>query len=275
MRLLKNLHNIYLEIINTPFYRNGANGDRYILASLSRLIALSYQFDSANYALKQAHRLYKSKDSDEILSQYQLQNCIISYCGCYDTLLQVIYFAFKFGEQLNDKNDFTNVTKKCRWRVDGNPSHLSLRDNLNRLVQNDKITALINKLDCFMDKSRLQVAVLANHLKHGGGLITPKYATYISPIGYINERFTIEKNGEFININIPDKTSSFKANWFYPHVIDIPTIINQMYQQNEYIYNAVVDVYQSLEYDKLNLLNDLFKDKYSNPLIEYGTEQTK
>lgn len=260
MRRVETLHNI-LEIAKTSFYQCGANGDRYILASLSRLITLSYQFDSANYSLLQAERLYRDKDSDEILSLYQLQNSIISYCGCYDTLLEVLYFAFKFCKKLDDKEDFTEALKQCRWNVDGNASHLSLKNNLEGLLPNDKIAALIKKLDSFMNKSRQQVATLANHLKHGGGLITSKYATYISHIGYVNEKYimTKGKKNNDVDIKFQAKSSFFDAEWLYPHIIDIPMVIGQMYQQNEAIYKMVVYVYNLLGYDKLN---DTIADNY-------------
>ncbi len=277
MKNFKNLHNIYLEIVKTPFYKNGANGDRYVFASLSRLIALCYQFDSANYTLKQVERLHKSKDADEILCLYQLQNCIISYCGCYDTLLQVIYFAFKFDGKLNDKDDFKYTIEKLRWKPDGNTSHISIKNKLEELLPNNKVTALIKKLDQFMNKSRPQVATLANHLKHGGGLITREYATFIPSVGYVNERFTIikNKNGELVDIKFPDKTSSFMADWLYPHIVDIKTVIGQMYQQNDSIFKIVTDLYHALGYNKLNLLNNPLNDNYSNPLVKDDTEQTK
>lgn len=270
MKSLKNLQDIYLDIVKTPFYKNGANGDRYILTSLSRLIALSYQVDSANYTLKQAERLFKSKDADEILCLYQLQNSITSYCGCYDTILQVIYFAFKFNEKLNDEDDFQYILKKCRWNPDGNTSHISVKSKLEELLPNKKIATLIKKLDRFMNRSRRQVATLANYLKHGGGLITKKHASYIPSIGYLNGEYsmTINKNNEFVDIKFPDKTSLFMANWCYPHVVDVKIVIGQMHQQNESIIRIVTDIYHLLGYDKLNLL----KNTYSNPLIEDGTE---
>lgn len=277
MKPLKNLHNIYLDIIKTSFYKYGAHGDRYIFTSLSRLIALSYQVDSANYTLKQAERLFKSKDTDEILCLYQLQNSITSYCGCYDTILQIIYFAFKFNGKLNDEDDFLYLIKKCRWNPDENTSHISVKSKLEELLPNKKIATLIKKLDRFMNKSRQQVATLANFLKHGGGLITKKYASYIPPIGYVNEEYTIikNKNNELVDIKFPDKTSSFMENWCYPHIVDVKTVIRQMHQQNESIIKIVTDIYYLLGYDKLNLLKDPLKDNYSNPLIEDGTEQTK
>lgn len=268
MRDPKNLHNICLSIIQSLFYKYGASGDRYIMASLSRLVTLSYQFDSANYTLKQAERLYKSKDTDEILSQYQLQNCIISYCGCYDTLLQVIYFAFKFGGKLNDEADLINVIENCRWRADGNMSHISLRNSLEGLLPNDRISALIKKLDHVMNNPRQRVATLANRLKHGGGLITRKYATYISNIGYVNCTIIKGKKDKVVDIKFADKASSFMAKWLYPHIVDIPVVLDQMYQQNEAIYKIVLYVYHLLEYDKLQELNNPLKDEYSNPLIK-------
>lgn len=136
---------------------------------------------------------------------------------------------------------------------------------------------MIKKLDRFMNKSRQQVTTLANRLKHGGGLITKKYATFIPPCRYVNEGFAIikNKNGELVGIKVPDKTSSFKADWLYPHIVDIKTVIGQMYQQNDSIFKIVIYLYHLLGYDKLNLLNDPLNDNYSNPLVEDGTEQTK
>lgn len=105
-----------------------------------------------------------------------------------------------------------------------------------------------------MNNPRQRVATLANRLKHGGGLITRKYATYISNIGYVNGRYTIikDKKDKVVDIKFADKASSFMAKWLYPHIVDIPVVLDQMYQQNESIYRTAVDVCYLLEYDKLS-----------------------
>ena len=45
------------------------------------------------------------------------------------------------------------------------------------------------------------------------------------------------------------------ADWLYPHIVDIKTVIGQMYQQNDSIFKIVTDLYHALGYNKLNLLN--------------------
>lgn len=274
---LINLHSILTQIVRTPFYKFGANGNRKIFASLTRFVALCYQFDSGNFSLAQAKRLSKKDSASEVISLYHIQNCIISYCGCYDTLLQVIYFAFELGLPLKDKDAYLYSLRKARWNSDSSQQEKGLKQLLNELSGNNQLTNFIKTIDSFMGKPRNRVASLANNLKHGGGLITDSSATFISDIGFVNEgvRIVKDKNGRFIKFETSDALSSFKSDWLYPHIIKLPDIINQMVQQNKKIYEMAEYVYLSLAYDKLSELNHFLSDTYSNPLVNYGTEQTK
>lgn len=257
-------------IIKTKYYRFGCNGNRSLLACLTRLIALGYQLDCGNYSLLQAVKINKNKakssDSAEIKSLYALQNCIIAYCGCYDTILQIVYFGLGLSTTLHTKDDFLNAIKQCKWRSN-DKTVIGIEDKLKQMPYNETIFELSEKLRIlFDDRHRGKVASYANSLKHGGGLLTRNFMHYISDISFVNEEVEIHINKDgTVKFNCPEKVTLFNAEWLYPKAVDIDVAIQQMYKQNEYIYMFVDYFLSIMGFNQIDKLNP--DEKYTIPFL--------
>lgn len=275
---MKELYSLFSKttyIIKTKYYRFGCNGNRSLLACLTRFIALGYQLDCGNYALQQASDIAENKtlspDTAEITSLYALQNCIIAYCGCYDTILQIVYFGLDLSIPLYSKEDFQNAIKQCKWKSN-DKSIIGIEDRLKQIPNNKTILELLNKLRIlFDDKRRGKVASYANNLKHGGGLLTNKFMHYISDIGFVNEEIEIciNKDGS-VKFNCPKEVTHFKTEWLYPKAVDIDVAIQQMYKQNEYIYMFVDYFFSLMGFDQIDKLN--LDEKYIIPFLNKNME---
>lgn len=261
---LHSLDSIMNYIIKCNFYKYGCGGDKSILASLSRLIALGQQLCCGNYSLRKAYLFNKKNNVSpspkyDALSLYALQSCIIAYSGCYDTILQIINFGLRLSEPFQSKKDFKIAVEKCKWQTpkDGQSGFVCLEDKLIAKLPNKEVSYLISKVNNLFSH-RSTIALYANNLKHGGGLVTNQFMHYIPNIKIV-ESATIcvnKKNGS-VKIDIDDKQAPFDVAWLYPKEIVINDVINQMYQQNQYIYDFVEYFWSLMKFDQIDKLDPL------------------
>lgn len=270
---LRSIDAIMHYIIKSTFYKYGCGGDKYILACLSRIIALGQQFDCGNYSLRKANLFSKKNKVSpspkyDALSLYALQSCIIAYSGCYDTILQIVNFGLHLSGPIQTKQDLKNIIEECKWQTPKNDQlgFVGLEDKLKARLPNVEIYTLISKINELF-RHRSAIASYANSLKHGGGLVTNQFMHYIPDMKIIEGvTVCVNKKDNSVKIDIDERMTPFDVAWLYPKEIVIADTINQMFQQNQYIYDFVEYFWSVMEFNQINKMDPL-KDTYKVPFL--------
>lgn len=272
---LKVLDEFVRNIGNNPLYRNCANGDKRLMVALCLFFCLHQQYSFANNALKEADRLFNDLDSKNLtddakdsLILFNLQHAILAYNSCYDTVLQIVYFAFHFAKDFHDKGGYEKQLENCRWK--------DLKKTFNMLT-NEASKSLYDKLFVFYEKDRNDKKNLANIIKHRGGISIASLNKFIPDCLCVKTPFTFSKQGDTYKFT-PTKSNieSFDPKILYPPEIDFVECISMLKHQNKIIYEFVKYLFNFMG---LNVFNkrDVFAPKFTLPFYydDYDTEQTK
>lgn len=152
--------------------------------------------------------------AQRVLRFYHLKYAILNYNACYDYILQIIYFAFDFCEDITTQEIYQEQLVKCTF---GNNS--KFRQRFKTFSEtNIKAKELFDKLDDFYNNKRRKLGGWANAIKHRGGLSIPEMIP--------NRHNTcILKDGAIV----------FSYETIYPHIITIEEIIEELKEQNKII----------------------------------------
>lgn len=257
-------------IVKSQFYNCGANGDQNLMAALTRYVCFCFQFDKASYthikALKTGIKSEISKpDGDIFLQFYHVQDVILGYNSCYDTLLQVIKFAFQLAPELHTQEDFLDAINNCRWTSD--PNTQGIKELLKeQYSDNIEFQTFLKKSISFFETVRRKNAEYANKIKHGGGIIIPPLKTFIPSISKVNQKVSIIKKADGrLYFDCPENTSSFKMEWLYPDVVESQRLLQILQNQNAKIFEYAQYLFQFLKYDTLKDIPSI-SGKYTFPL---------
>lgn len=290
---LKTLSDYILSISNNPLYRHFANGDNRLMAALCLFFSLSYQLDFANYAVKRVLRLQKNDNKDltddarDTIILYELQHAILAYSSCYDTIIQIVYFAFHFAKDFNNEKDYLKQLSRCKWYEEiirqpkGSNLPISVKRGLRvwfEEIETAESKALFVKLsELYGPNYRGKVNKFANIIKHKGGISISSLNTYIPDISRITEPIKFVKRETRYYLDPQSKIGElFRAEIFYPTVIDIEDCIDMLIEQNHIICNFVEYLYTFMGLNKYNK-EDLFAPKFELPFYyeHDGTKQDK
>lgn len=256
----KTLHNFINEIANNPLYKTCANNDNRLMAALSLYFSLSHQFDFANYALKKAKSLRSDDNyepnlkgiSRECIILFNLEHAILSYNACYDTILQIIYFAFYFANDFSTDIEFKKELSECKWKKskkakDENGSNIRIDCGLKKLLQeipNELAKSLFVKLQELYEKKRKYVNNYANIIKHKGGISIQSLNTHIPDIARVLTPVSLEvKDGKCSFKLQSEEPEIFNPKMFYQECVDLDDCISELIKQNNDIYEFVEYLY--------------------------------
>lgn len=252
-------------IINNSFYRYGAHGDVMLMAALTRFVCFCLQFDKASYYhLKVLEFEDKAKsnngnlsDTDEAFRFFYVQDAILGYNSCYDTLLQAIKFFFKLSPGLSSRDDFEKALKDCKWksgeRIDG------IRDLLERSYsfENKQFKSFMKKSGTFFVERREKNACFANKIKHNGGVITTSLKAFFPQIIKDKDvKYEKKATGE-CKFVVQEDTTSFKMEWLCPLVLDFKSTLQSLDAQNKYIFEYVQYLFDLLQFNQFKNITPL------------------
>ena len=153
-------------------------------------------------------------EAQRILRFYHLKYAILNYNACYDYILQIIYFAFDFCEEITSPEVYQEQLAKCSF---GNSSKFRQRFKIFSET-NTKAKELFEKLDDFYNNKRRKLGGWANAIKHRGGLSIPEMIP--------------NRHNTCI---LGDGSIVFSPETIYPHIITIEEIIEELPEQNKII----------------------------------------
>lgn len=239
MILIKTLHDKIQMLARSTQYKFGANGDNRLMASFCLMMSLSHQFDYANYAFKKVIEISQnncmSKETRECFQLMNVQQSILYYSACYDTLLQIIYFAFHFAPLFKNQKEFVKSLNGCVWikRKGGLKAQMikSIKDSFER--------EFFDRVSDLYENKRIPLQEIANTIKHRGGVSTPTLNTYLPEIANGVQKITIIKNGDDVEFDIPEQFSIIKASWFYPLSYSMEYFVDILRKNNLIVYDFV------------------------------------
>ena len=289
---LKTLNEFVKSISENPLYhRNCANGDNRLMAALCLFFCLHQQYSFANYALKKAIRLFDNLDTEKMtadtkdsLTLFNLQHSILAYNSCYDTILQIVYFAFHFAKQFHTQSQYLAQLNRCKWfdtqTIKDKQTGLEVIKNTGLKVWFSELTdetsqLLFDKLSTFYGADcRGQVNKLANIIKHKGGISIASLNKFIPDCIRIDTPFTFSKQGDTYKFT-PEKRNieTFNPQILYPQEINFEDCISMLKGQNKIIYEFVEYLFNFMG---LNVFSkkDIFAPKFTLPFYydNYDTE---
>ncbi len=243
-------------IVKNQFYNCGANDNQNLMAALTRCVCFCFQFDKASYEHLKALKLeVKSQipksDGDIFLQFYHIQDAILGYNSCYDTLLQIIKFAFQLAPELHTQEDFLDAINNCRWTSD--PNTQGIKELLQQKYSDNMVfPAFLKKSISFFETTRRKNAEYANKIKHGGGILIPPLQTFIPSVSKVNQKVSIIKKADgTLHFGFPKDITSFKMEWLYPDVVESQRLLQILQNQNAKIFEYAQYLFQFLKYDTL------------------------
>lgn len=294
MEDLKVLDEFIISISNNPLYRNCANGDNRLMASLCLFFSLNQQYGFANYATMKANRLFRNLESEKLtedakdcLVLFNLEHAILAYSSCYDTLLQIVYFAFHFAKEFQNEKKYQDELNRCVWynthivkdKVTGEYKAKEIGMKVwFRELTDDASKILYDKLSTFYGPDcRSKVNKYANMIKHKGGISIASLNQYIPDCIRVITPFTFTKQGNTYKFHQTDgAVETFNPKILYPQEIDFQECLSMLKNQNTIIYDFVEDLFNFMG---LNVYNKkhIFAPKFSLPFYydNHGTEQDK
>lgn len=153
-------------------------------------------------------------EAQRVLRFYHLKYAILNYNACYDYILQIIYFAFDFCEDITTREIYQEQLVKCTFS-----NNSKFRQRFKAFSEtNTKAKELFDKLDDFYNNKRKQLGGWANAIKHRGGLSIPEMIPN-------RQNACICNDGEIV----------FSPQIIYPNIITIDEIIEELKEQNRII----------------------------------------
>lgn len=262
------------ELASNPLYISCAKGDYRLMASMCLFFSLGQQFDFANYALTKAIREdqgatingEKTKDAQDCARLFSLQQAILAYSACYDTILQIIYFGFHFAKHITTQHQYIDELGRCRWcelRKKTDPATgEEITEEFGIKIWLSKIDTPVAKRlfsdlqNLYGEDKRGRVNSLANTIKHRGGITIASLKKYIPEIKYCTGK------------------KVFGPEIFYPKQINLDDCISMLIEQNQIIYEFATKLY---EFMGLKIEDNKSYKEYTLPFDydNYDTEQTK
>lgn len=181
--------------------------------------------------------------AQRVLRFYHLKYAILNYNACYDYILQIIYFAFDFSEDITTHEIYQEQLVKCSF---GNSS--KFRQRFKAFSEtNIKAKELFNKLDDFYNNKRRKLGGWANAIKHRGGLSIPEMIPSRHDTCIFREGAKV-----------------FSPEIIYPNTITIEEIIDELKEQNKIICEFAEYLFDFLGFNRVCVnklsVNDWFVD---------------
>lgn len=169
--------------------------------------------------------------AQRVLRFYHLKYAILNYNACYDYILQIIYFAFDFCEDITTQETYQAQLCQCSFGYNS-----TFRKHFKALSEtNVKAKELFDKLDDFYNNKRRKLSGWANAIKHRGGLSIPEMIP--------NRHNTcIFGDGSIV----------FSPETIYPHIITIEDIIEELKEQNKIICEFAEYLFDFIGFNKTN-----------------------
>lgn len=183
--------------------------------------------------------------AQRILRFYHLKYAILNYNSCYDYILQIIYFAFDFCEDITSSEVYQEQLAKCTFGYNS-----KFRKHFKDFSEiNIKAKQLFDNLDDLYNNKREKLSGWANAIKHRGGLSIPE----MKP-NRPNTCICDNDNGAIL----------FSPEMIYPYTISIEEIIEELKEQNKIICEFAEYLFNFLGFNKVNTnklsFNDCFLD---------------
>lgn len=266
--ILKDIHDEIKLIATSNLYRFGANGDNRLMAAQCLIMNLSHQLDFGNYSIIQINRL-QSKDKlptvdKECMQLLHIQEALLYYSACYDTLLQIAYFGFHIANDFSTKEDYNKRLENCKWNL--------ISTRLEKFKGEECIDKLIKLLKVHYQNGRTIISEIINNAKHRGGISVPSLNTYIPDIANCSGVTFEEKDGIY-KFNVPDNFIVVQANWFYPYTKGISEYRDSLYLANKRIYCFFSQLLKLMNLTPESINDSNFKIPLN--FDTYGTEQDK
>lgn len=282
MAELNVLDNFIVKISDNPLYRNCANGDNRLMASLCLYFCLNNQYSFANYATMKANRLFDNSDTANLtqetkdcLTLYNLEHAILAYSSCYDTILQIVYFAFHFAKDFQNEKKYHEQLNRCLWYdspivKDKESGEYKIKETGMKIwfgeLSNDASKSLFEKLSTFYGAScRGKVNKYANAIKHKGGISIASLNSYIPDCIRVVSPITFTKKGDTFKFHLTDKNmTTFNPKILYPQEIDFKECLSMLENQNKIIYEFVEYLFNFMGLNDFNK-KDIFAPKFILP----------
>lgn len=237
---------LHQRIINSPCYLFNGSYNSCCLVALTKYICLERQLIKAYYTLCIAAKHFsESIDSSqsearrkesELHALHNIENAIVSYNNCVDTLLQIVYFVFEFVPCFYKADDFTKYLKQCRWeRIKS-----KFKKYLNNPYPNPKAFVVYDRLDRFYSGASA-IRDLANAIKHHGGLTTAKSKIPCPPGLTLPVKcpfnFPLALGDDLEKLIKETGDDIFNPAAILPTVVDFEFVIKQLENQTDKIYD--------------------------------------
>lgn len=274
-------------IINSPCFLLNGSFNQCCYIALLKTICLERQLISAYFDLTVAKNpqslnqtdAYFSNHNYEIAKLHFLNHAISAFNNCYDTILQIVFFAFEFVPQIFTKEDYNKYVKRCYWanRKD------SIKETLASFIStNPQHKQFFDKLVDFYQAKGNEIRDIANAIKHHGGVATR--CTQIPVFGAltinINEKSkysndSIEANSIITAAKQGDK-DIFSPDCVLPKELDIEQTTELLDTHTTYIHDFTQYLFRySGLYDATNKLISTQSTFHPTFSIINGTKQDK
>lgn len=238
------LHDEMQFISKSLLYKFGANGDNRLMAALCLFMNLSHLLDFGNYSLIKLDKLEKSSCTQEkdYLLLLQIQQSLLYYSGCYDTILQIVSFATHISESFSTEEEYRKKLQDVNYN--------SIK---NAMKNESKFRELISILDTYYNNKRKSIAELINSIKHRGGISLPTLNKYIPDIANCSAiSYERTESGAFKSV-VPEDFTVVKACWFYPLTKSIEEYLSILETTNGEIVNFAKDVLACLGINSISV----------------------
>jgi len=208
-------------------------------------------------------------DARECIILFELQHAILAYSSCYDTILQIVYFAFHFAKDFTTEKKYHKQLSRCKWfeevpKKDKKTGTTIVEKRGVKVwlgeISSDKANTLYDKLVVFYGAGiRGKVNKYANSIKHKGGISIARLNTYIPKIIRIKRPFMIKKNISFQPLF--KDVEKFDPKVLYPEEIDFNECFSMLVEQNLEIYNFTEFLYEFMglsNFDKKSIFASQF-----------------
>lgn len=231
---LLNLHYEMQYIAKSNLYRFGANGDNRLMAAICLFMNLSHQLDFGNYSIIKIEKLEKSSSSTQekdYLLLLQIQQSLLFYSACFDTILQFVYFATHISSDFTTEEEYKKEQKKVTFNY------------LQQQMQDEpKFKLLVSIIDSYYKKQRKPLADIINSIKHRGGISLPTINKYIPEIANCSSISIERSKSGAIKFLVPKDFTVVKASWFYPLTKSIEEYLSILETTNGEIVNFAKEV---------------------------------
>lgn len=244
---LRNLHDEAKYIATSTLYMYGANGDHQLMAALCLFMSLNQQLDFGNYSICKLDKLKannnQKNESIDYLQLLHIQQALLCYSACFDTILQIIYFATHISSDFRTETEYAQELRKVTIT------------RIKNALQKQNESELVPIIEKYYETKRKPIAETINSFKHRGGISLPTLNNYIPEIAHCpHVSLTKSSSGRF-TCKTPEKLIVMKASWFYPLTKSLTEYLSLLHEANDIIVNFSIEVLDCLGItrEKVNL----------------------